>query len=272
MNVPPISRAQIADLERSTIWWAAALAAVTALVAAGYATVEGQSELDASMDDLPDAVRALVGGLDGVSFSSPAGYLHGQLFANLFPVLLTVLAIGLGARAIGGAEAAGHLQLIAAHPVSRTRIAVERALVSLLAVTVVAVAGLGSLLVAAPFAGLMDDGPAVSAIVGATFGSWAIAVLYGSLAFAVGAATGSRVAALTTATTISVGGFVLQSVAASAEALDAVGLASPWQWFADASPLVDGASAVVAPVVLSLGLAVAITVVGVARFRRRDLA
>jgi ABC-2 type transport system permease protein len=271
MNVPPISRAHLDDLDRPTLWWSAALAGVTALVAAGFATVDGQTDLDESVEELPDAVRALVGGLDGVSFTSPAGYLHGQLFANLFPVLLTVLAIGLGARAIGGAESDGHLQLIATHPVSRTRIAVERALVALLSVTLVAIAGLVALLVAAPFAGLLDEGPATSAIVAAAVGSWALAILYGSVAFAVGAFTGSRTAAVATSSSIAVGGFVLQSVAASADALDVLGTLSPWQWFADAAPLVDGAVAVAGPVAISLVVAVAVAAVGVGRFRHRDL-
>lgn len=271
MKLPPIASAHADDLERSTIWWSVAVAGVTALVAAGFATVDGQTELDASIDELPAAVRALIGGLDGVSFTSPAGYLHSQLFANLFPVLLTVLAIGLGSKTIGGAETDGHLQLIAAHPVSRVRIATERALVALASVTLVAAAGLAGLLAAAPFTGLLDDGPAVSTIVAASVGSWAIAVLYGSVAFAVGSLTGSRTAALTTATTVAVGGFVLQSLTATADSLHALGLLSPWQWFADSAPLVEGVGAVVSPVVASLVAAALVAIAGTARFRHRDL-
>jgi ABC-2 type transport system permease protein len=271
MNVPPIARAHLDDSKRSTIWWSLALATVTALVAAGFATVDGQSELDASMQELPEAVRALTGGLDGVSFTSPAGYLHGQLFANLFPVLLTVFAIGLGSKTIGGAETDGHLQLMTTHPVSRTRIATERALVALAAVTLVAAAGLVGLLAAAPFTGLLDDGPAVSTIVAAAVGCWAIAVLYGSVAFAVGAFTGSRATALTSATTAAVGGFVFQSLVASADSLEVLGLVSPWQWFADSAPLVEGVGAVVSPVVISLVAAALLAAVGATRFQHRDL-
>lgn len=271
MNVPPIARAHADDLRLPTVWWSVALAAITVLVAAGFATVEGQTDLDASLEELPDAVRALVGGVDGLSFTSPAGYLHGQLFANLLPMLLTVFAIGLGSRAIGGAESDGHLQLIATYPVARARIAIERAAVALAAVSTVAGAGLLSLLVAAPLTGLREDGPAVAAVIAATIGAWALAVLHGAIAFAAGAISGSRATALTSAASIAVGGFVLQSVAASTEALAVVGLASPWQWFADSTPLTAGATAIVAPVSVCLASAVVAAATGIRRLDRRDL-
>jgi ABC-2 family transporter protein len=58
--------------------------------------------------------------------NSPAGYLQGTLFALLGPLLL-VMAVAAGARAIvGDEEEAGTLELLLAHPVSRTRLLTER--------------------------------------------------------------------------------------------------------------------------------------------------
>jgi ABC-2 type transport system permease protein len=58
--------------------------------------------------------------------NSPTGYLQGTLFALLGPLLAVMMAVAAGARAIAGDEEAGTLELLLAHPVSRTRLLLER--------------------------------------------------------------------------------------------------------------------------------------------------
>lgn len=48
---------------------------------------------------------------------SPEGYLNGQYFNLLAPLLLLIFAIGFGARTLAGEEREGTLELVLATPV-----------------------------------------------------------------------------------------------------------------------------------------------------------
>ena len=115
------------DRRVANLAWAAGIVAVVALTASLWPSIEGSDSFDDVIDDLPDSVKALIGAQAGVSLGTPAGYLNARVFATLLPVLLTVYGIGVGARAIAGGEQDGTLELILTNPVSRVRVATERA-------------------------------------------------------------------------------------------------------------------------------------------------
>lgn len=48
---------------------------------------------------------------DVIGLTSAAGYLHARLFSTILPVVLLVFGIGLGTRALAGAEEDGTLEL-----------------------------------------------------------------------------------------------------------------------------------------------------------------
>ena len=114
------------DTRRSTAWWALGMVALVVFTVAFYPSVKGNEAFDQVFEDLPQAVRSLVGAQEGVPLTSPPGYLHGRLFSVMVPVLLVTLGIGLGARAIGGSEGDGTLELLLAQPVTRSRVVAER--------------------------------------------------------------------------------------------------------------------------------------------------
>jgi ABC-2 type transport system permease protein len=248
--------------------WSAGLLGVVGLLAVSYPTIRGNDELDRTFADLSPGVRQLLGLAGGGGLTSPSGYLNSQFFANLLPVMLLVFGIGVAAWAIAGDEAAGTLELLLANPVGRTRVALARfaALAAMLALlgTVTAV----GLLVMSPPAGL-TDGLSGGRLVAATVGCTLLALTHATLAFAVGAATGRRVAALATAGVVAVLGYVAEGLAASLDALRPVRAASPWHWFLDADPLRNGLPTVawVLPLVVTMGL----LTLGTAAFSRRDL-
>ena len=86
---------------RAAIGWGIGLAAVATMYAAFYPSItEGAAQLQSYMDNLPEAIRKLI----GVDYTSPAGYLRAELFAMLGPILFLVYAVGAGARAVAGEE------------------------------------------------------------------------------------------------------------------------------------------------------------------------
>ncbi len=60
------------------------------------------------------------------------------------------------------------------------------------------------------------------------------------MAFAVGAATGSRPAALATAAGLAVAGYVLEGLSQQVHALAATRVVNPWHWLLSTDPLRHG--------------------------------
>lgn len=265
-----IYRRSLADQRRSMLWWSFGAAAMVAMVAGSYSTIEGQEELDRSMSELPDAVQALFGVAEGVSFISPDGYLQSQLFSNVFPLVLTVLAIAVGARVLAGDESDGRLGVLLSLPISRKSLAWQRVMAAATVLLVVTSVSAVTLLASVATGSLSDGGPTVVQLLAATAGAASLAMLHGGVAFGVGAWTGRRGTALAVAGAVAAVGYLVQSLAQISETSRSLRWASPWYWFVDAAPLSSGAGDAVAPVLAAVGLAALLVAVGIARFARRD--
>jgi ABC-2 type transport system permease protein len=223
--------------------WALGLVGVVGLLAVAYPTVRGNTELDKTFTSLSPGVQTLLGLGDGATLTSPVGYLNSQFFANVLPVMLLVFAIGAAAQAIAGDEAAGTLELLLANPVSRTRVAAARAVALALLLGGLTVVCALALVAMAPPAGLDQGLSAATAalrLAQATGACGALALVFAALAFAVGAATGSRPAALVAATALAVFGYLIEGLAEPVRALRPLRAASPWHWLLGTEPLQHG--------------------------------
>jgi ABC-2 type transport system permease protein len=252
----------------SLTWWALGLAAVAGLLAVAYPTVRDNAELDKTFAGLSPSVQALLGLDQGLTLTSPAGYLNSQFFANLLPVMLLVFAVGVASWAIAGDEAAGTLELLLANPVSRARVAGARAAaLGLMLAGLTATCG-AALVVMAPPAGL-DQGLPALRMAQATAACGALALVFAAVAFAVGAATGSRPIALAVAAALAVVGYVIEGLAEQVHTLRPIRAASPWHWLLGSDPLQHGL--VWQAWALPLGVGVLLVLLGTLRFARRDL-
>ena len=267
MNAVVLGR-YVRDHRRSTAWWALGMVGLVAFTVAFYPSVKGNETFDKMIEDLPDAVRALVGVQEGVPLTSPPGYLHGRLFSVMVPVLLLTFGVGLGARAIGGSEADGTLELLLANPVTRRRVVAERYAALVLLLAAVTAALTVSLLVLAPSVGLLD-GVEITRLVGAAGSAFCVALLHTTLAFAVGCAVGRPGPGVAITTTGASAGYMVQSLAAASGGLGWLEAISPWHWYLDRNVLADGVAvtAVVGPLVGGALL----FAVAAWRFDRRDL-
>lgn len=263
-----IGRQVLVRRRLSTLWWGLGLVGFAALLAAAYPTVRGNTALDRTFAGLPPGVQAALGLDPSNALTSPVGYLNSQYFANVLPALFLVFAINLAAWSIAGDEAAGTLELLLANPVSRTRAAVERALALAALLAVLTVVSVATLVLLAPAVGL-DRGLGADRVLAATVATALLALTFAALAFAVGAATGSRSLALAVAAALAVGDFVIEGLAAQVSALRPLRAASPWHWALGSDPLQHGLSwdAWLLPLLVS----VALLALGTAAFARRDL-
>ena len=106
-------------------------------------------------------------------------------------------------------------------------------------------------------------------MVGACVAVFALGLLHGSLAFAIGAAAGRRGVAVAVATAVAVAGYLVETVLAAAGDLGIVRQLSPWHWYLDRNLLAEGASP--AAVLLPLAISAVLVAAAWALFRRRDL-
>ena len=262
-----LGRRFVADRRRAFLWWSLGVLVTVGLTVAVWPSVRGQQQFEDLMRDLPPAVRALFGAQEGIPFTSPAGYLHGRLFSGLLPLLVLVFGIGLGARAVGGDEEDGTLELVLAHPVSRARVAFERSVAVVVLIVALTTVGVAALLAMAPAVGLLD-GVGLARVVGAGAALVALALLHAGLAFAAGCAFGRRGIATAVAGAVAVAGYLLVGLTA-AGAPEALRWVSPWHWYLDRNLLVDAPQA--AATLLPLALALALAAAGGWRFVHRDL-
>ena len=256
------------DRRRGGIGWTVGTVVGVASTVALWPALRDSEEVDDLVQDLPATMRALIGVQEGIPLVSAAGFLQARLFSTLLPVLILVYGIGLGARAIGGAEEDGTLELAVTAPVTRRRLALERLAASVALMLGLTVVGLVTALAVGAAVGIFDGLSAIR-LCFAAFAVWTLALLHLAVAFAVGAATGRRGPAVSAASALAVGGYMLHGLAASAPALRGLRVPSPWWWFLDRNLLVHDPTFIAVGLPMLLSLILVIT--GVLAFERRDL-
>lgn len=225
------------DVRRAFLWWSIGLVGYVALIVAVWPTVRDNPALATLHETLPEELRAFISFGGEFDYSTPTGYLGGELFSLMVPLLLLVAAIGAGARALAGEEEAGTLELLLSCPVSRERLVLEK-----LAALVVEVACLGAVLLLSLWAGARAVGMEISLghLAAATASAVLLALLYGTLALLLGAATGRRGLTTAVVAAAAVAAYLVSSLAPLVAALEDVRVVSPFYHYAASDPLRHG--------------------------------
>jgi hypothetical protein len=121
--LPDIYTQTLTDNRRALAAWSIGTAAVGVMYAAFYPQVGGSGGMAEIIQNYPEAMREALRMQD---IGSAAGYLGSTVFGLLLPLLVMAFGVTFGARAVAGDEETGYLDLLLAHPVGRTRLAVER--------------------------------------------------------------------------------------------------------------------------------------------------
>ncbi|GGU50360.1 ABC transporter permease subunit [Lentzea flava] len=176
----------VRDNRGSTLGWGIALVASVALQLAVFPAVrDAAGEFEKLLESYPESFKALFNVRQ--SLASGVGYLQGEVFGFLAPLVLLGIAIGQASRATAGEEKAHTLDLLLANPVSRTRVLLDKALAVLASVAVVTVVFALVLLVGNGVVGLGVPWPDM---VMAVVASAVVALPFGALALLTGALTG----------------------------------------------------------------------------------
>lgn len=252
------------DARRSLLGWTLAIV----LVGGGYAAFWPTIDTPEIQDALESYPKGLLEALNYDDISTPAGYLTASVYGLVVAVLMVVYAVSAGTRTIAGDEEAGTLDLIAAHPVSRAGLALQRFASFLVSVVIIAAAfWLGMLALIVP-AQLEDISIARFAAMHVHLVLFV--AFFGALSYAVGAATGRKALAIGVGSAAAVLGYFANGIIPLVDGLEWVENLSPFHWFTGGDPLRNGIQA--ADCLLMLGLVTILVGWGTWAFGRRDIA
>ncbi|MFI5845336.1 ABC transporter permease subunit [Catenuloplanes sp. NPDC051500] len=208
--------------------------AVLGGVASAYPTTEARTEISRLAESLGPAATGMTG--PPVAVGTIGGYVQWK-YGTVLVIIAAVWAILALTGTLAGEARRGSLDLLAAVPVSRRRLALGKIIGLLVVLTVACAAATGGAwLGGQAFARLPGDsiGPAEAAGLGAWL--WVMAVAFGGLAFALAQWIGRAPAAWLTGVLL-VGGLIAAGYRSLSPALDAVAPLSPWGWTAAHLPL-----------------------------------
>jgi len=262
----PISRLGLTVRRSAIVGFAAGAVAMGAWVVAMYPAVRGRPEFQDLLAKYPKEILAFFGGAANLDITSPTGYVRIELLSFMAPVLMLVMAIGLGAHGVAGQEEQGTLELVLARPVSRWRVVAEQALVVAAATGAVGAALLASLWVGTTATSMHV---AVARLTAAAVAVTVLGFVYGMVALAVGAATGRRGTALGSAAALAAAAYLLTSLSQLIAGLEPLRPLSPFSQTVGLDPLGTGFHPLASLVMVGVGVAVGAA--GALAFERRDV-
>ena len=262
-----VLRRNLADQTRALAAWAAGIGVLALMYLAFYPAIRNSGvNIQQLLDKLPKPVRDAFLGV-GVDYNSPTGYLGTELFAFLVPVILLVVAIVGGSRALAAEEGNGTIDLLLSTPLSRRRLVGEKAMAAVLPVFGLAAVVWLVVLAFGPVFGI--DANPVDLLV-ALVAVALLAVGFGLLAMLVAGATGRRGLGAGAAAALAALLYVLNALGSAVAALQGVsGIVSPFHWSGGPGVLVNGVpwTGMAALIVLPLLLLALMLVT----YQRRDL-
>jgi ABC-2 type transport system permease protein len=252
----------ISALRRSSLWWGLGIVCFALLNLSFWPSLEGSDALQS----LEDMSQGLLEAFGAQNMATPAGYLDGQMYALLLPLLLSGMAIA-GITAItSGDEDAGRLELLLALPVSRRAVWLSRYTSSLAVLGIVA--GVTAALVAVSL-GVFSLEVGVGRVVAATFACALLAAFHAAVGYAAGGFGLSRGPSAGVAVVVLAAGYVIDFLLPLSDALAGGAKASPWYWAIGTQPVSDGLEPGL--LVLLVAMTAGLVVLGTTAVERRDI-
>lgn len=250
-------------LRRSGVWWGIGIVALAVVSAAFWPSLEGTD----TMQELMDTSKELMEAFGVQDLSTAAGYLDGQMYALMLPLLLSGLAIAAISAVTAGDEDAGRLELLHALPVSRQQVWSSRFASGFVVLAVITL--VTAVVMAASLEPFSLDGIGVGRIVAATLACGALGLFHGAVAYLVAGLGGSRPVSAGIAIAVLVAGYVANFLLPLSDSLEGAQRLSPWHWAIGDQPVTNGVPA--GGLLLLLAVTVGLVVGGTTAVTRRDI-
>jgi len=226
-----LTRAGLRAVRRATFWWSLALGMAVAATVAFWPAFRGASGISQAIDTLPAPVIEAFGLQD---FGSPAGFLRGNLYELLVPLLFSVAAVALVNGQTANDEAAGRLELFLAQPVDRGRLFLARLASCVVALGVVV---LVTIIVQLAMDAIADVSIAPGYVIATALLCGLLALFFGSVAYLIACLRPRPSVVLGTGIGLTLAAYLVGALFQISDALKPWAVVSPWQWAMGGNPL-----------------------------------
>ena len=213
------------------------------------------------VDEMPEAIRSIY----GTDTSTSAGLVLGAMFSLMAPLMILVYSISGGTNASTGEERSQTLGLLLANPLSRTRVLLAQTGVVVIGVLVFCVAIWAGVEVIAALTGIDASQQKVGE---ASVQLAGLGLMFGGLALAIGAGTGSSIGSGITAGIATVS-YLITTLLPTESDLEQFAKFTPWYLYSGGDPLNEGIDW--PGLVAMLVIAGVLTALSVILINRRDL-
>jgi len=241
------------------------LIGIGAAIISQFATAQSRQEMGDVIRSVPPILAGLAGKV--VNVETLGGYLQYK-YGTFFPIIASLWSILALSGTLAAEARRGSLEFVAAGPVTRRRIALEKLFGHILMLTIACVAIFAALVVVGTMTKLPGDAISVSAAAGYAIWLGLLALIAGSIAFALAGFVG-RGSAVGIAGTVMFAGFILNGYQAAIPALAPLANLTWFGWTTNHIPLAglyDWPS-----LALTAAVAVVFLAIGVESFVRRDI-
>lgn len=257
-----VVRLDLGTRRRSTVGYAVGTGLYALVIVALYPSFQHDGSLDKITKSAP-TLSALFGAIG--SLTSPTGWLNANIYANFFPLMMLMLAIGYGASAIAGRDEEGSLALVATLPIARGSLLGQKILSLIVQGIVLASAVAAAVVIGRSFHLALPAGHVVEASLAVLM----LGVDLGILTMAVGARTGSRGTALGVGATAAAVSYLVSSLAPVVHWVRPARFASLFYWSVGNGQLSDGLT--LADAAVLVGAALVAGIAAIRAFGRSDL-
>lgn len=263
--IPAVLGKALGDRRRAVLGYGVGLVALATWLGVLFPVMRDSDEFVAFMENMPPQMLSAFG-IDSATFLSAAGFLTAYLFSLFAPLLTLFFVISAASAEIMAEEREGLIDMLLSTPVSRTKVFLQKAGgVGLAALVLVAVLT-AALVVVNPIFGLSLS---VTGLLAAGLSLWLLAMVFGAVTLVAGTFTGRTVVAGGVAGALAFLTWFINSFADLYPPLQNFDVASPFTWYQEPSPLLEGLGA--GHLWLAATTVVLVTVATVL-FHRRDLA
>ena len=254
------------DRRRSLLFWGLGMVALAVIMVAFFPVIRDAPFVSEYLESFPEEFMALFAG-EITDYTSGEGFLNGELFFLMYPLLMLIYAIGFGSGAIASEEEKGTLDLLLSNPLNRWQLVLDKFIAMVICTLLVAAVFWAALAIGNV---VVDMGLNLARLAAVCFSGFLLGITFGSIALAVGCARGKHGLSIGVGGALGVYAYLLNALAPLIGWLEPFQVASPFYYYIDANPLKNGLDPVHASVLI--GLTAIFLVISMVTFERRDLA
>lgn len=253
------------DQRRQTLGWGVGAGVLTIWLVVFYPFIRDSDAMADLLEEMPPAMMSAFG-IDVQTFTTGAGYLSGQLYSFMAPILVVGFAVGLGVAVTANEEHDNTMDMLLSAPVSRIHIALSKLASGALSLSVIPIA---MALVLVAMDGPVDLKLSITGILSMNTNLWLLGLLFGAIAAATGSFTGNPGPARGAALSLAILSWFVTAFESFFSWLSIPAKLSPFTWYMDRNLFLDPwSSGTVWLIATTLGFAL----ITVWLFTRRDIA